>query len=219
MISYGEPESLPISSLNALEYCPRRFYYQFVRSDMLTNEFVLEGTLVHQRAHQPGRQSKAEGEFQTTRVYLYSEELRLSGFADIVEEQAGLIIPVEFKHGRQGNWLNDHIQLCAQALCLEGMQPEKSPLPYGYIFYVGSRRRVRVDFGEELRAKTRAAIARAFQVATLEKPPPPLDGKLANRCPNCSLVPLCLPDEVKLLQITRRVSSREEDCHANIIPD
>ncbi len=200
MISVTTPETLPISSLNALEYCPRRFYYQFVQSEMLINEFVLEGTLVHQRAHQHGRQSTSEGEIQTTRVYLYSEELRLSGFADVVEEQAGLLIPVEFKHGRQGAWLNDYIQLCAQALCLEDMQPEKSPLLYGYIYYVGSRRRVRVDFNEELRAQTRAAIARAFLVATLEKPPPPLDGKLVARCPNCSLVSLCLPDEVKLLQ-------------------
>ncbi len=200
MISVTTPETLPISSLNALEYCPRRFYYQFVQSDMLINEFVLEGTLVHQRAHQPGRQSRAEGEIQTTRVYLYSEELRLSGFADVVEEQGCLLIPVEFKHGRQGTWLNDHIQLCAQALCLEDMQPDKSPVSYGYIYYVGSRRRVRVDFNEELRAKTLAAIAQAFQVATLEKPPPPLDGKLVARCPNCSLISLCLPDEVKLLR-------------------
>ncbi len=137
---------------------------------------------------------------QTTRVYLYSEELRLSGFADVVEEREGMLIPVEYKHGHQGEWLNDHIQLCAQALCLEDMQPEKSPLPYGYIYYIGSRRRVRVDFNEELRTNTQAAISRAFQVATLEKPPPPLEGKLVARCPNCSLISLCLPDEVKLLQ-------------------
>ncbi len=61
MISERVPETLPISSLNALEYCQRRFYYQFVQSDMLINEFVLEGTLVHRRAHQPGRQTTAEG--------------------------------------------------------------------------------------------------------------------------------------------------------------
>src|SRR6266566_4507846 len=149
MISERVPETLPISSLNALEYCQRRFYYQFVQSDMLINEFVLEGTLVHQRAHQPGRQTTAEGEMQTTRVYLCSE---------------GLLIPVEYKHGHQGEWLNDHIQLCAQALCLEDMQPEKSPLPYGYIYYIGSRRRVRVDFNEELSTKKQADIYRAFQV-------------------------------------------------------
>ncbi len=45
---------IPISSLNALEYCPRKFYYQFVQGETLVNEFVLEGTLAH-RARSPGR--------------------------------------------------------------------------------------------------------------------------------------------------------------------
>ncbi len=30
MIDTSHVEMLPISSLNALEYCPRKFYYQFV---------------------------------------------------------------------------------------------------------------------------------------------------------------------------------------------
>ena len=47
-------EMIPISSLNALEYCPRSFYYQFVQGEMLVNEFVLEGQLAHERVHQAG---------------------------------------------------------------------------------------------------------------------------------------------------------------------
>src|SRR5947209_1256643 len=193
-------EILPISSLNALEYCPRKFYYQFVQGEMLVNEFVLEGTLAHQRVHQAGTQTTAEGEMQTTRLYLYSEALHLTGFADVVEERRGVFFPVEYKHGQQSHWLNDHIQLCAQALCLEERQPGKPLIPYGYIYYVGSQRRVQVHFTPQLRAKTKAAIAQALKVAALETPPPPLTGKLAARCPNCSLLPLCLPDEVNLLR-------------------
>ena len=196
--SHGE--MIPISSLNALEYCPRSFYYQFVQGEMLVNEFVLEGTLAHQRVHQAGTHTTAEGEMQTTRLYLYSEALRLTGFADVIEERAGMLVPVEYKHGQQGQWLNDHIQLCAQALCLEERQPGKPLIPYGYIYYVGSRRRVQVQFTQQLRTRTKAAIARALQVAALETPPPPLSGKLVARCPNCSLLPLCLPEEVRLLR-------------------
>lgn len=213
MTNHATPDSIPISSLNALEYCPRRFYYQFVQGEMLINEFVLEGTLVHQRAHQAGTQTTAGGDIQTTHLYLYSETLHLSGFADVIEEQGGVLIPVEYKHGQQGKWLNDHVQLCAQALCLEERQPEKPPLPYGYTFYVGSRRRVRVDFTADLRARTQAAIARALQVAILEKSPPPLAGKLSARCPNCSLLPLCLPEEVRLLR------SKKGGSRVNIVPD
>ncbi len=200
MLNESDVGMLPISSLNALEYCPRKFYYQFVQGEMLVNEFVLEGTLAHQRVHQAGTHTTAEGGMQTTRLYLYSEALHLTGFADVIEERAGVLVPVEYKHGHQGTWLNDHIQLCAQALCLEERQPGKPLIPYGYIYYVASRRRVQVTFTQQLRARTKAAIARALQVAALQTPPPPLSGKLVVRCPNCSLLPLCLPEEVRLLR-------------------
>src|SRR3989441_11691727 len=203
MFDESAVEMLPISSLNALEYCPRKFYYQFVQGEMLINEFVLEGTLVHQRVHQEGTHTTAEGEMQTTRLYLYSEALHLTGFADVIEERAGMLVPVEYKHGQQGNWLNDQIQLCAQALCLEERQPGKPLIAYGYIYYVGSRRRVQVRFTTELRDKTRATIAQALKVAVLESPPPPLSGRMAARCPKCSLLPLCLPEEVRLLRLKK----------------
>ena len=200
MIDRSQGEMIPISSLNALEYCPRKFYYQFVQGETLVNEFVLEGTLAHQWVDQPGIHTTAEGETQITRLYLSSEALHLTGFADVVEERAGVFVPVEYKHGQQGNWLNDHIQLCAQALCLEERQPGKPLIPSGYIYYIGSRRRVQVHFTPQLRARTREAIAQALKVAALETPPAPLTGKLAARCPNCSLLPLCLPEEVRLLR-------------------
>ncbi len=228
MIDRSEVGMLPISSLNALEYCPRKFYYQFVQGEMLVNEFVLEGTLDHQRVHEAGTHTTAAGELETTRLYLYSEALHLAGFADVIEERAGVFLPVEYKHGHLGEWLNDHIQLCAQALCLEeriagqhetsgnprratieahypSTQPPSPPrIPYGYIFYVGSRRRVKVHFTEQLRARTRETIAQALKVAALKTPPPPLSGKMAARCPNCSLLPLCLPEEVRMLQSKKR---------------
>lgn len=194
------PETIPLSYLNAIEYCPRRFYYEFVQGDMLRNEFVLEGTLLHQKTDQPGQHVSQEGEVQINHLYLYSETLKLSGFADLLEEENGLFIPVEYKHGKEGKWLNDHVQLCAQALCLEERLPEQQPIPYGYIFYFGSRKRVQVTFTPELRAKTRETIERALHVARLDHPPLPLDGKLAARCRDCSLLALCLPEEVKLLK-------------------
>ena len=199
MTDISHREMIPISSLNALEYCPRKFYYQFVQGETQVNEFVLEGALAHQRVHQPDTQV-VDGEIQITGLYLCSEKLRLSGFADVIEQRAGMLIPVEYKRGQQGQWLNDQVQLCAQALCLEERQPGKPPIAYGYIHYTGSQRRVQVQFTPQLRARTKAAIAQALQVAALETPPPPLFGKLAARCPNCSLFSLCLPEEVRLLQ-------------------
>jgi len=213
MINQATPESIPISALNALEYCPRRFYYQFVQGDTLVNEYVLEGTLMHRRVHEQSVKTTATGELATTRLYLHSETLRISGFTDVIEEKEGMLIPVEYKHGKQGKWLNDTVQLCAQALCLEERQPGKPPIAYGYIFYIASHRRVRIMLTADLRERTLAAITRAFQVAALETPPPPLSGEDVVRCPNCSLLPLCLPDEVLLLQ------SRRGGSHVNIVSE
>lgn len=195
-----EPESIALSALNALEYCPRRFYYEFVQGDMLRNEFVLEGTLLHERVDQPGQHTTQEGERRYQRLYLYSETLRLSGFADLIEEEQGRLIPVEYKHGKEGKWLNDHVQLCAQALCLEERCPQYAPVPHGYIYYYGSRKRVQVPFTAALREKTRQTIVQAFQLTRQTTPPPPLVEKQAVRCRDCSLRPLCLPDEVIVLQ-------------------
>ncbi len=214
MIDRFEVGMLPISGLNAIEYCPRKFYYQFVQGEMIVNDLVLEGTLEHQRVHQAGTHTTGAAEIETTRLYLYSEALHLSGFADVIEERGGVFVPVEYKHGHLGEWINDHVQLCAQALCLEerladrfekGRSLRSSQLiPYGYIYYVGSRRRAKVHFTEQLRARTRETIARALKVATLKIPPPPLSGKMVERCPDCSLLPLCMPDEVRMLQSKKR---------------
>lgn len=211
MLHQAVPESIPISALNTLEYCPRRYYYQFVQGDTVVNDYVLEGTLLHKRVHQEGVKTTTEGELATTRLYLYSETLHIAGFADVVEEKDGVLLPVEYKHGKQGQWLNDAVQLCAQALCLEERQPQKLSIPFGYIFYQRSHRRTRVMFTAELRERTRATIAHAFQIALRDTPPQPLSGEDVVRCPGCSLLPLCLPDEVLLLQ------SRKGGSHVNIV--
>src|SRR2546429_4605577 len=77
MIDRFEVGMLPISGLNAIEYCPRKFYYQFVQGEMMVNDLVLEGTLEHQRVHQAGTHRTGAEEIETTRLYLYSEALHL----------------------------------------------------------------------------------------------------------------------------------------------
>lgn len=170
-------EMLPISSLSALAYCPRSFYYQVIQGEMPDNEYLLEGQLAHQWVHQPGTHTGAEGELLTTRLYLASESLRLSGFADVVEERAGVLIPVEYKRGSQHPWIGDQIQLCAQAFCLEERRPDYPLIPYGVIFSTSSGQRTPVAFTPQLRAETRSAIARAWQVAARDTLPEPLSGK------------------------------------------
>lgn len=237
---------LPISMLNQLEYCERRFYLMYVMGEMEVNVHVLEGTFLHESTHTPGRESE-DGIITHRKVQIWSDRLRILGFADVVQEipsqdehlpqesqnaspqsvaemgdgngknlclqydekpsqpdqqsrgegikRLSRLVPIEYKKGRMGKWLNDHIQLCAQAMCLE----ERSGLVVetGFIFYFGSRRREQVAFTPELRQRTEAAIRRAFEIAESPTLPPPLDQY--TKCRDCSLEPICLPREVRTL--------------------
>jgi CRISPR-associated exonuclease Cas4 len=197
---------LSISYLNALEYCPRRFYYECALGAFLDNAHVVEGTMRHVRSD--SGLTTGDGDITTLRrVWIWSDRLRLSGFADVVEEQQGQLTPIEYKKGKMGEWLNDHVQLCAQALCLEDMLGHS--IPRGYIFYFGSARREEVPFTGELRQHTEATIQLAFSLLAEGNLPPPLAGKpikgktlpaLHPKCRDCSLEPLCLPREVQALE-------------------
>ena len=197
---------LPISMLNQLEYCERRFYLMQVMGEMEVNAHVLEGTFRHEKAHTAGKER--EGEAVTHRkIYVWSDELRIAGFADVVETSreghAGLpdqqgrgeLVPIEYKKGRMGKWLNDHIQLCAQALCL--VEQTGAVVPKGYIFYFGSRHREEVEFTSELRRRTMAGIRRAHELVAAHRLPKPLENY--NKCRDCSLEPTCLPREMRQL--------------------
>lgn len=188
------PDYLPLSRLNQLEYCERRFWLMFVHSEMGFNAAVQEGIQQHERAHATG--TSREGDTLIHRqVYLWSDRLRIAGFADIIEERAGELRPVEYKRGRMGRWLNDHIQLCAQGLCLE--ERTGRSVANGDIFYWKSRRRVSVEFTFELRERTEAAIERAFHLLERGQMPAPITNQA--KCRDCSLESICLPREVRLL--------------------
>jgi CRISPR-associated exonuclease Cas4 len=204
-------EMLSISYLNALEYCPRRFYYECALGEFIDNAHVVEGTICHARSDS-GISTSARDITILRRVWIWSDRLRLSGFADVVEEQEGQLTPVEYKKGKMGEWLNDHVQLCAQALCLEDMLGHR--IPRGYIFYFGSARREEVPLTVALRQHTEEIIQLAFTLLAQGKLPPPLGGEpikgktlpaLHPKCRDCSLEPLCMPREVLALEHSETV--------------
>jgi CRISPR-associated exonuclease Cas4 len=70
-------------------------------------------------------------------------------------------------------------------------------VPFGEVFYFGSRRRRRVELDEALRARTAQVIERAFALAEITRLPPPTEPW--SKCQHCSLEPLCLPRETRQL--------------------
>jgi CRISPR-associated exonuclease Cas4 len=185
---------LPLSYLNQLEYCERRFWLMFVEGEIAINAPMLEGIYRHEHTHKPGREQR--GEVTTWRqVYVWSERLRLVGLVDCLEDEAGQLQPVEQNRGKMSRWLNDHIQLCAQAMCLE--ERTGQTVAQGEIFYWGNRRREVVNFTPDLRQRTEVAIARAFALLDLGQLPPPTSKRA--KCRDCSMEPICLPQEVSRL--------------------
>src|SRR5271157_3429707 len=127
------------------------------------------------------------------------------------------VTPVDYKHGEpreiEGGlelWPADRVQLAVQGLILRenGYRCEE-----GVVYYAKTRQRVRVAFDEELMRETEAAIARAWDLARAGEIPPPLVD--SPKCPGCSLVGICLPDETNSLRAPASgewgVGSRESE--------
>jgi CRISPR-associated protein Cas1 len=110
-----------------------------------------------------------------------------------------VVTPVDYKRGRvpdipERAWEPERVQLCAQGLILRenGYHCEG-----GVLYFVESKTRVPVPFDEALVARTLELLARMRQTAAGGRIPPPLVD--SPKCPRCSLVGICLPDETRLL--------------------
>jgi CRISPR-associated exonuclease Cas4 len=130
---------LPLSALNQYAYCPRRCYLIHAEGEFRDNLHTVRGTLEHERVDQ----SESRGQDGVRIEYalpVWSDSLGLSGRCDVVEfHPEGSIYPVEYKHGKRKQWINDDLQLAAQAFCLEEMTGK--PVPLGAIFHQQSKRR------------------------------------------------------------------------------
>ncbi len=87
------------------------------------------------------------------------------------------------------------MQVCVQGLLLREHGYE---CVEGALYFAETNQRVRVELTDELVARTRELIADARRVAVEGTIPPPL--ARSPKCPRCSLVGICLPDETNLLR-------------------
>ena len=195
-----EQDSVPIASLNQYAFCPYRAWLMFVEGAFQDNVHTVSGTLEHDIAHS-GETTTRPDVVTHRAVHVFSERYGLVGVADIVEESAEGLLPVEYKHGSHGRWENDALQVCAQAMCIEEAAERAGRavrIPKGMLWYRGSRRRVEVECDEERR---RRVIETAGLVRTMlaehtrpERDPSP------KKCAGCSLREACLPDEMAALR-------------------
>jgi CRISPR-associated exonuclease Cas4 len=187
---------IPFYALNTYVYCRRRFYYEYILHEWEDNYHTIEGELQHKRVHQVGTQ-KVRGRFHNRSVEISSGRLGLYGIVDLIEKSSGAVFPVEYKKGRMSDWKNDQLQLCAQALVLE--EQLGIELEVGYIFYLSSRRRMKISFTPELRRKTLQTAEELRLLTEKESAPPPHWTK--KRCEPCSIKDICLPQEIEIMRM------------------
>ncbi len=189
----GDP--IPLSALQHEVYCLRQAALIHLERLWEENRFTAEGRVLHEIVDK-GAQRKIKATRRVNALPLASRRLGIAGVADLVEffedGDHEIAFPVEYKRGKPKSHRADEVQLCAQALCLEEMTGH--PVPEGALFYAETRRRLVVEFDEELRRTTSETIdslRKIFQ--TLQTPPPVYSATL---CRACSLYELCRPKDM-----------------------
>ena len=196
------PEYLPARMLNEFVYCPRLFFYEWVEGVFRHSSDTVDGAQKHQKGDEREDalppQDEIEGEtFKARGVMLSSHTLGLIAKLDLVEADQGKVKPVDYKRGAPKEtdsgpeaWPADLAQIAAQAIVLRdnGYQCDE-----GLLFYYETRQRVRVSITEALVAQIQANVEDARAVAKSGRIPAPLVD--SPKCPRCSLVTICLPDE------------------------
>ncbi|MCT4593242.1 MAG: CRISPR-associated protein Cas4 [Anaeromicrobium sp.] len=167
---------IPISAIGEILYCPRNFYYRVMEKANDYNHHVLKGKIEENKRNEKEK-LKTRERSKIRNVYLESEEYNMVGVLDEIEEKDGQYYPVEYKKGKKQNNINDHVQLCCQALLIEANM--NVSLEKGYIYYSSSYEKGEVYFTEELRELTINAIENANKIIEEEIIPPPIND---NRC-------------------------------------
>lgn len=158
--------------------------------------------MLHKRAHDPMADERRGDRILSHGMPVFSATLGVRGVCDVVEfnrddlgvsitgrEGSWLPAPVEYKHGDGDAKEADELQLCAQAMCLEGMLC--CDIPEAYLYYAEVRRRTKVSLTLELRTHVETMFkemhrlyARGYTPRVKKRP----------GCKNCSLREICLPE-------------------------
>lgn len=214
-----EADLVPARMLNEFAYCPRLAYLEWVQGEFRDNLDTREGTFGHRNVDRPTTKSfeapasppnDDEGETRDESVSadsLAARALMLSAPSegllaklDLIELEGRRAVPIDYKRGTvpdnaQQSWEPERVQLCAQGLILRANGYE---CDRGELYYIESRRRVVVPFDDVLIRRTRELVGELQRMATSREMPPPLVD--SPKCPRCSLVGICLPDETNWLR-------------------
>ena len=196
---------LPISEVNHFVFCRRLFGLCCINTEWAENHHTIKGEIFHDRVHDSGTRDWRNGVLTLRGLSVVSHKLGMTGRCDAVEfrpdengvplhGEQGLfaVYPVEFKKGSHRSDGAAEAQLCVEAMCLEEMLYCR--IPEGALYFGESRRRVTVQFNEELRTKVEKICREMHEYYQQQHVPKATPGK---HCEGCSLSDLCLPKLMK----------------------
>lgn len=190
-----DQDTIRVSALHALAYCPRLFYLEEVEELYTQDAAVFAGRRLHVELEHQEDETWEE-------LFLESTELGLRGRVDALRTRDGQTVPYEHKRGRCHRdadnqpqaWDSDRLQILAYAYLIEAALG--IPIPEGRIRYHAGNVLVHVPLDDTGRAEVQAAIQQARSLRQSPLRPPVTEHE--RMCARCSMAPVCLPEEARL---------------------
>ena len=187
----ANPPVLRVMALHALAYCERLFYLEEVEEIRVADHRVYAGRKLH-LADVP------DDGAEIADLTLESLTWGIRGKVDYLRYRDGALVPYEHKRGRsrgEDAWASDRLQVIAYAALLA--EHLGRPISEGRVRYHANHKTIRIPIDDSAYEDLRQAISRARELASeVQRPPVTAHEQL---CARCSLAPVCLPEEERLV--------------------
>ena len=214
-MEYTEDEYLMLSGIQHFKFCRRQWALIHIEQQWEENVHTVVGELMHKKVHDPCLVEKRKDVLIVRALPVSSRSMGVSGECDLVEFvkcKDGItlfghrgfysVYPVEYKKGKPKKTEEDHLQLVAQAMCLEEMF--STQISEGAIFYGETRRRESVIFSQEMRKEVRESFQEMHQYYDRGYTP---KVKKKKACNSCSLKDVCIPNLEKSVSVKAYLSA------------
>ncbi|MCD7797606.1 MAG: CRISPR-associated protein Cas4 [Clostridiales bacterium] len=211
-----------ISGIQHFSFCRRRWALIHLEEKWNENYLTVEGRVMHERVHNSDVVDYHNSIITYRDMAVKSAELGITGRCDAVEfvpcengiELFGKpgqwsVRLVEYKHGNGNFKESDRLQLIAQVMCLEEMFC--CDIDYAFVFYNQTHRRDKVQASAELREKLKSMLLEMYDYYNRGYTP---RVKTGQKCRNCSLKDICIPQLPKRLTVEKYLENAYEDREA-----